>query len=240
MRGGGTVAERTRIEEQRRKLQARVNSFQSASEAFYSISLGNQSESFPDRNEEDPFQTTDTDDEEGCMSRPEDARLKLPSNIIPGMDNPSPEIRKLAKQELKLREGQANDALRGLRVQLGYKALLFLKEIRKASGYDKRTRAWDDVNKSQNKVDEWVAIYKLARTSMIRLGASQALKEKYEEIKKDDLEIPKDIVDPNRTHQRSDKMSWIWRTTGQTLSGKEAQDWMKECEWITTPFNITN
>ncbi|KLO06717.1 hypothetical protein SCHPADRAFT_837667 [Schizopora paradoxa] len=224
LRGGGTVAERTKIEEQRRKLRPRVTAFQSASESFYSIA--GEKESSSELNistdqeivADDPFQDSDDEDEE-CVNRPENVKLKLPSVVIPEMDEPSPQAKKLAEHEINLRKGQANDALRGLRVQLGYKALLYLKQVRKAPSYAKRTRAWDNVNANEKKVDEWVSIYHLARSSMVNLGASEDVLAIYQQITPPDLKIPKDIYQPNRPNQRSEAMSWIWQCRCHTESG---------------------
>ena len=68
LRGGGTVAEKTKLEEQRRKLQIRVTSFQNAAAAFYTLSP--TSEGTEGSNDEsgdlgDPFADPDDDDEEG-------------------------------------------------------------------------------------------------------------------------------------------------------------------------------
>ncbi|KLO08462.1 hypothetical protein SCHPADRAFT_835294, partial [Schizopora paradoxa] len=230
LRGRGTVAEKTKVEEQRRKLQARINSFHSHAEAFYSTSPDNVPGDHgvvEVEDDDDPF--VDEEEEEAeCVVRPENAKLKLPSYVISSVSKPTPEMKKLAQHELKLREGQANDALRDLRVKLGYKALLFRDQVRKVKGYDNRTRAWDDVNKSQKKVDEYVAIYRMARTCMIQLGASKELLEVYKEMKEEDLDIPADLYNPNRTGQRNDKMSWFWLSPDQPVRGTEMDTWMTE------------
>ncbi|KLO06806.1 hypothetical protein SCHPADRAFT_837495, partial [Schizopora paradoxa] len=234
MKGGGTIAAKTKVEEQRRKLNARVTSFQSAAEGFYSLIPTTQNrhveaaEPAVDDDLEDPFQDSDDEGEEGCIVRPETVKLKLPSIVLPTITNPAPEIRKLAKQELKLRKGQANDALSNLRVEIGYKSLLFREEVRKVRGYSNRTRAWDDVNKSQDKVEESAALYRLARASMVQLGAPPSLLELYQELKEEDMTIPDDLPNPNRANQRSDKLSWFWRMSGQPVEGKEKESWMKE------------
>ena len=234
LRGGGTVVEKTKMEEQRRKLNARITSFQSSAENFYALTSTDQpaDEADDDDGEDsnDPFEDPDADEEEACVTRPENVKLKLPSLVIRTINKPSPEIRKLATQEIQLRKGQANDALSDLRVKLGYKALLFREEIRKVRGYDNRTRAWDDVNKSQGKVDESVDIYRLARSSMVQLGASSKLLKVYQELKNEDLVIPEDIYNANRTNQKDDKMAWFWRVAGQPIQGEEKDTWMRECK----------
>ena len=231
-----TVSEKIDIQEQRRKLQSRINSFDSSAEAFYSMldekdEIDEVEEDEPDDNFNDSPENSnseDLDDEEMQSPRSELATLRMPSNLIHHIDVPSTEFQKLAKHELKLREGQANDALRKLRMELGYKSLLYKKRVRKASGAASRGRAFTDIANVEGKVKECEAFYNLARISMICLGVSAEKLEIYQTLKPEDLKVSDDIMDEKRIGQRNDVLPWIWRVKGVPVDVEEANDWMNE------------
>ena len=78
--------------------------------------------------EVDKLDDQDLDDEGGITDYPEKIPLLIPSAI--GNKNlKSDRLQALASQEMKLRVGQANDSLEGLRLALGHKALLFRTRV---------------------------------------------------------------------------------------------------------------
>jgi hypothetical protein len=49
-------------------------------------------------------------------------------------------------------------------------------------------------------------------------------------LKKEDLKVSRDIVEENRTGQKSEHVSWIWRLEGMSMIGED--EWLKESESI--------
>ena len=76
-------------------------------------------------------------------------------------------------------------------------------------------------------IQQAVREYKRARSAVQRLGS---LDPQYQDITKDDLKMPGDVVEENRIGQRSEKLSWLWRLDGG-MKGGECSERMKECEW---------
>ena len=79
----------------------------------------------------------------------------------------------------------------------------------------------------ESRIQQAVKEYKRARSAVQRLGS---LDLKYQDITKDDLKMPGDVVEENRIGQRSEKLSWLWRLDGG-MKGGECSERMKECEW---------
>jgi len=181
------------------------------------------------------YEVDDLDDEnldhgEGIADYPEKIPLVMPSAM--GKENITTDrLRSLASQELKLREGQANDCLERLRLALGHKALLFHTRVRNASSVKERTKAWDDVKTARRQVDKHVRGYNRARNAMVRLGAGAELLERYLVIERKDLALSADITDANRLGQRNDKLAWFW-SVGRDKDANNV--WMTEC--VCLPF----
>ena len=191
---------------------------------------GEEGDDEPDdpRNWVDDVDTLDDehlDDGEGIVDYPEKTPLLMPSAM--GNENiKTDRLKSLASQELKLRQGQANDCLERLRLALVHKALLFRTRVRNASSIKEKTKAWDDVKTARRQVDKHVRGYHRARSAMVRLGADAELLEKYLLIERKDLAISGDITNEKRLGQRNDKLSWFWGA-GRDLNANNI--WMTEC-----------
>ena len=66
----------------------------------------------------------------------------------------------LRQKELKLRKGQANDALHEIRLALANKAVLFRTDIRHASSHAKTTRAWSKVHSMDAILHRHTSVYR--------------------------------------------------------------------------------
>lgn len=184
--------------------------------------------------EVDELDDQDLDDEGGITDYPEKIPLLIPSAI--GNENlKSDRLQALASQEMKLRVGQANDSLEGLRLALGHKALLFRTRVRNASSVKQRTKAWDEVKTARRQVDKHVRGYHRARNAMVRLGAGDELLKNYLVIQRKDLGLSGDITDENRLGQRNDKLAWFW-SVGRDPNSNNA--WMTECTDITISLHL--
>jgi len=136
----------------------------------------------------------------------------------------------LAKQEIELRVGQANDSLAALRVELGHKSLLFRSKVRYSKNQKGKTRAWKEVAQSAGRVMKHVACYQRAQQALKRLGADEEILEKYQDIEKEHLKMSSDMVEENRFGQHNDMLAWFWRLGPQTDA--EGDSWMEECMWV--------
>ncbi|KAG6848674.1 hypothetical protein H0H93_014968 [Arthromyces matolae] len=137
----------------------------------------------------------------------EKVKLFLPSDISPqhwteyGL-NAACEI------ELKLREGQANDAVAGICNMVTYRMLLRDVKNRDARGVTKNTRARSYIKGVEDKQATWAKQYREARTRILKLRCLTT---------SDDLPIlhdahmqAKNVVDPHELGDGSKTDSWIW------------------------------
>jgi hypothetical protein len=172
------------------------------------------------------------DGDESIADYPEKIPLLMPSAV--GEENiKTNRMKALACQELKLRQGQANDCLERLRLALGHKSLLFRTRVRNASSVKERTKAWDEVKTARRQVDKHVRGYHRARNAMVRLGADANLLEKYLVIGRKDLGLSGDITKENRLGQRNDSLAWFW-SVGRDPNANNA--WMTECMHLSFFF----
>lgn len=137
-------------------------------------------------------------------------------------------ITHLIRQELELREGQANEALHNLRYELGHKALLMRTTLRNANSQRTGTRARAEVAKAITKVGQYQKTYLRARRAIRKLTPSMAILARFRPLTMEDMKMPGDWVEENRVGQRSDEMAWFWRLD----LDKDVTDgsWMEECE----------
>ncbi|KIK39195.1 hypothetical protein CY34DRAFT_25361 [Suillus luteus UH-Slu-Lm8-n1] len=101
--------------------------------------------------------------------QPELTVIPLPSNIGEvrcrelGLTN-------LMKEDIALREGQANDALHAIRVHLGDKAVIFCNTVRSAKSQASSTRAWTQVCSVETAVNLNASIYSKCQLQLVKLG----------------------------------------------------------------------
>lgn len=186
------------------------------------------------------FGGDDSDDENPFMPRQpvrygplevETTKIRLPSTI--GLDQCTEAgLLHVVKKELKLREGQANDALQGLRMAIARKSFIFRTTVRNARSKIMKTRAWDDIKIVTTTVQHHARIYSSARQAMVRLGASEQIMQKYKVLLKEDLRASTIIIDSNVRGERNSSMSWFWSldVKGDSLDN----GLMLECEYSFT------
>ncbi|KAG1779886.1 hypothetical protein EV702DRAFT_1043277 [Suillus placidus] len=134
----------------------------------------------------------------------------------------------LVRQEIMLREGQANDMLHAIRVHLADKAVLFRTTVRPAKSQATTTRGWSQVHSVERVINLNSTIYKKCRAQPSNLGAGQLL-EKYRELLKSDLKATLAVADPSAQGQRNSTLPWFWSLDVQGNS--VSNDWMNK--WHT-------
>jgi hypothetical protein len=253
----GSAIARTRLENNRRKLEAKIKSFHRRGDMIMEVEdigdlapIDGQEEDWvcveelsdEDRScgeDEDHEEESESSSDDGGIGQgvdfdgdedtefPERTSLRLPSSL--GRQQIEDHgLQMLALQEIQLRVGKANDALAALRTELGHKALLFRTKIRHTKNTKGKTRSWKEVKQSAKEVAKHVRCYSRARMALQRLGADDEILVKYQEIKKEDLRMSGDILEENRVGQRSDTLAWFWRLGPN--SDIEGNAWMEEGE----------
>jgi hypothetical protein len=173
---------------------------------------------------EEEYDDEDDEDDEGPTELAEDICLLMPSSLgaVWCRENGGT---KLMEQEIRLREGQANDALEDIRVALAHRSLLVSKKLHSANSVKTTTRTWNEIRRADKIVRVHVKNYQHARQALIKLHAGMT---HFRQIQKSDLKMSGDVTEEKRFGQRNDTLAWFWRLGG--IGKKEENDsWMKEC-----------
>ena len=153
-------------------------------------------------------------------------RVPLPSQVEGELP---PALEQAAAVELELRIGEANDALQGVRTQIGFKSYIFRKQIRAWKGKKRRTRGYDNIERSNEELNIQRKLYSNALRALKNLGAGQEILNKYKEIKKDDLRTVTAIAEPNSRGQSQVKLAWFWSL--DVAGDSDGNEYMEECEF---------
>lgn len=137
-------------------------------------------------------------------------------------------VESLVDVELRLRQGQANDALHELRMALADKAVLYQTEVRHSRNYDHRTRASAKVRSVQAQVRRHVAAYRKCRRAMVVLGADDTLLDRYQSLTDDQLKVETVAISPNARGHRNETLAWFWSM--DILRDTDRSQWMSECK----------
>ncbi|KAG1830857.1 hypothetical protein EV424DRAFT_1470239 [Suillus variegatus] len=233
-----------RVARCRDKLHTQITSFLEMSPTYLGVGVNvndpdclvtvcNSLDDCEDYSDFDEDQNPDLDVHNASIFQPELTVIPLPSNIGAvrcrelGLTN-------LIKEEIALREGQANDALHAIRVHLGDKAVLFRNTVRSAKSQASSTRAWTQVRSVETAVNLHARIYSKCRSQLAKLPDHDLLK-KYLPLKKEDLKASSAVADPNARGQRDTTLSWFWSLDVQ--GDTSGNDWMTEfyrVNWLRT------
>ena len=141
----------------------------------------------------------------------------------------------LAEKELKLREGQANDVLQGVRMALGEKSFLFRKDVRLAKSKLKKGRAWSKVLGIGRRVQAHRQVYNAARAAMVSLACPAEMQTKYQVLRREQLKISTAAVRGGTgigsaeagSRRQDEPLAWFWTINVQ--ADVDASDMLKEC-----------
>lgn len=104
-----------------------------------------------DSDDEDDLETSVSENDAYRSTHPESQPIALPSALTTRALANLP-VRRLAREEAQLREAMANEALEGLRLALGHKAVIFRTQLRHSRDTSRKTKAWDNVKLAERKV----------------------------------------------------------------------------------------
>ena len=217
-----TLEGKLALNTKRRRLQAKIDSFITQSTDFTGQISAPPQTLIDDvwTNEDDP----DDDDEpvtaQSRILQPEDVEVVSPETIslpLPSsfaVSHLREALRHLALCELRLREGQANDALHHLRIAIAHKSFIYRTRIRNnapTTGFARRLRSYGEIYTLQLTIDAAAKVYNTARKAMVKLGASSTLLAKYKPLSANDLVASTAVMDPNARGQTRVQLSWIWQ-----------------------------
>jgi hypothetical protein len=223
------------LKERRARLQDRIDQFSGRVAAAWPTGYNENLPSLvQELLEADNLLSDDSEDEEGqdftgraqwqAEWAPELATLALPSTL--GREAcESIGYGSLAEKEKKLRMGQANDALQGIRVALSSKAILF-RGLREATSKTKRNRSWDQIKSTAGSARHHVRVYLHARKALLRLGASTDEMAKYQPLTREQLKITAARIDPTLRGTRNSSLAWFWT---MDVQGDCETEGMDEC-----------
>jgi hypothetical protein len=133
-----------------------------------------------------------------------------------------------AEQEVKLRIGEANDALHGLRLSLSRKAIIFREELRTSKSKTQKTRSWKHILVADGSARHQASLYCRARAALIRLDAGSELLERYQILTREHMSITTAKIDPSQRGQRNKSLAWFWNM--DVKSDTAAVAGMTECK----------
>ncbi|KAG1726509.1 uncharacterized protein EDB91DRAFT_1061574, partial [Suillus paluster] len=177
----------------------------------------------PDQSDEEEFDIL-------VEFNPKTVVIPLPSNI--GITRCAEwGIADLVLQEISLRQGQANDALHAIRVNLADKAVLFHTTVRLAKSQAWSTRAWAHVHSVNKVLHLNTQIYSKCHKQL----GSEGPCNKYRPLEKADLKATMVVADLNARGQRNSTLALFWSIDVQGDS--TSNDWMNEfyhVHWLRT------
>lgn len=156
----------------------------------------------------------------------------LPSSF-PEVESNRRGLQALRRQELELRQGQAEDKLSELRTLLAWKSVSFRRNVRQAEVYRARTRAWGDIKAIASGVRASARAYEQARKMICLLSDAnseegQALRSRFRILTLADLKISTEFLDSSARGNRNTPQSWIW---SMNVAGDiEGDEWLHECK----------
>jgi hypothetical protein len=146
---------------------------------------------------------------------PENQVLYLPSDFSNAETRVRLQIDRLAQFEMRLREGEAYDALRDVRVAVKHLNGLTYKKQLQVRDAGPNTRALNIINDVKKRRDGHIGKYNAARDAMISLGCTQiGNDDEFPQLTPADA-VMKYTERPHALGDGSKAMAKIWRTGGK-------------------------
>ncbi|EFI26753.1 hypothetical protein CC1G_15677 [Coprinopsis cinerea okayama7 len=196
------------LAEKRERLQADLDAFVSTAVGLFpSVEFGayeRPPDAAPEIDNEDP-DDSDIDDVRGASAEEDNPYLYHPhSPSLP------PAMKRARKKEIHLRIAQANDALEGIRTEIGHKSFLYRSDIRLAQGKKQKTRGYQSIKAADSNMRHHLRLYNHARWALTRLRAKPSILDRFKAIRKEDTKAITAVYQPNAPGQSKLSLSWIW------------------------------
>lgn len=224
-----TTAQKNDLQDRRRKLEARIVTFQRRASEL--MAIDEDVAWFRDSTDENSDGRRDHDNFPDGTFTPEMQRLSFPSALADG-EIDRMHLNSIAQLETELRKGQITDALEGLRLALGEKSLCFRTEVRNADSQRSTQRSWANIHKFDDDARKHRLQYRMARRALHRLPCGAEYLATLREITDDDLKVSGDLTDERRIGQRNDALAWFWRVDGGLDPSEMDAPRMRECRYI--------
>jgi len=154
-----------------------------------------------------PFPSSDSSGIDGTNA--EDLSILLPSSL--GWEwCVQNSVQNLAEKEAKLHIAQANDAVHGMRLALGFKSALFRGQVRPANTQRTKTRAWDAVHSADATVHQHARNYSMAREAYLQIQQAYSVGPELPQLCLADLRVGTAILGAAEVGQRNTQLPWIW------------------------------
>jgi hypothetical protein len=246
MHGSGLSSEETQvIENKRSRLQKLIEMFEIQADSYL---LRHEAIDDAPISPLDDYSEFDHVDHMDQSEAPYMIHRSSPANVRPdgsGMDDLNPEdisillpsslgwewcvqhrVQSLAEKEARLRHAQANDAIHGMRLALGFKSALFRDQVRNAKTQRTKTRAWDTINSVDTTVHQHARIYSMARNAYLAIHYAYEDGPDLPQLRSEDLRVSTAILGSAQVGQRNTQLPWIW-SFGTHVD--EDETWMDEC-----------
>ena len=183
----------------------------------------------------DDEESEDDEDPFGCgfeelfHGEPESRSLLLPSTL--GKDVCIKwRLTDAMNKEMSLREGQANDALEGLRQGIGEKSFMYRERLRHARGIQQTTRARSGIRNIGRTLNNHRRVYGFARRALIALAGNEGTQVvKYQPVTLKDLKASTVIYDLNSPETRKTPLAWFWNAES-SIGAPAEEGLLSECE----------
>ncbi|KAF8949743.1 hypothetical protein BDZ97DRAFT_1935059 [Flammula alnicola] len=143
------------------------------------------------------------------------------------------QLKTAAKVELKLRIAQAENALEGVRQEIGHKSFLFRNNIALAINKQMKTRAYSAVKAADDEVRQFVRVYNQARNAILALGCSEDIAAWYQKLLPEQLVALKSIYEPNARGAGTYSLPWFWMLqVGSDSDSAEYMDELYRVNWM--------
>ncbi|KAI0705703.1 hypothetical protein C8Q76DRAFT_599067, partial [Earliella scabrosa] len=137
--------------------------------------------------------------------------------------------------ERKLRVGQMNDALHGVRVGVAYKSFLFRNNVRPATSQRQKLRSFDEVHLADVGVQTHARVYSRAREALLKLYDMSNPEDRtlldiqlsvYKPLLKADLKANTTLIEENTRGVHQLNLPWFWSL--DVKGDSEGSAWMAE------------
>lgn len=227
-----TKAQRLEAFKKRDRLKNQIDTFHSHAAAYWLKGISLDKDSTEYESEISDFSDEDNQETIGLSfcSDPDDAEkmaICLPSSF--GSNTLKlPFMQTFLKQEIKLREGQANDALQGLRLALCRKSVLFQTDLWHQNTKKGKTRSWQEIHQVNRTAQHFVKIYNRARAWLLHLSAPAETMNQFQPLEKEHLNIKSTVINPTLRGTRDSSLAWFW--TMDVQGDIRKVDAMSECK----------
>jgi hypothetical protein len=136
-------------------------------------------------------------------------------------------VQSLAEKESRLHIAQANDAVHGMCLALGFKSTLFCTQVQHANTQRTQTHAWDAVHSADATVHQHARNYSMAREAYLQIQQAYSAGPELPCLCLVDLCVNTAILDSAEVRQRNTQLPWIW-SFGTIVDNNGT--WMDECE----------